>query len=148
MVDCEVCGKPDARIDAVIEGAKLRVCEGCAKLSKRIIYVEPVASRERKESRKAEAEVEIVDDYAVKIKTARERLGITRKELAAQIDEKESFLKHIEEGTASPPDMMARKLERNLKIKLFEEVTVESGGTAKRKSADVTLGDIVDVKKK
>ena len=65
MVDCEVCGKPNAKIDAIIEGVKMRVCRKCAELSSRVIYVEPERPEGRKRKReepKEEVELEVVED--------------------------------------------------------------------------------------
>jgi putative transcription factor len=148
MLDCEVCGRSDANVDCIIEGTKLRVCSNCSKLGK-IVYIEqPPLPRSAKKSASTEFELELVDDYAEQIKKARAKLRLNIGELAAAVGEKESYLDGIENERTIPTEKTARKLERYLRIKLLEEVAVagvpKSG--AKRK-ADVTLGDIVDVKK-
>jgi putative transcription factor len=148
-MDCEVCGRSGARIDAVIEDAKMRVCDNCSRLSKQVLFIEPQVVKERRQVKKTEIELELVDDFDSVIKSARERLGLTRKELGALIDVKESLLKHIEEGRSPPTEAVAAKLEKQLRIKLYEPVPVETGGAKRSGGAGgVTLGDIVDVKKK
>mgnify|MGYP001583598187 CR=1 FL=1 len=148
MSDCEVCGRTGARIDCIIESAKLRVCENCSRLGK-VVYVErpPVLGKGNKMIKK-EFELELVEDYAERIKNARNKLQLNVKELASLILEKESFLDGIEKETTVPTEKTARKLERYLKIKLLEEVPAESSakGNSKR-NADITLGDVVDIKK-
>ena len=152
-MDCEICGRKNARIDAIIEGVKMRVCEDCAKHSKKIIHIEPASEikkdKKNKNVGKIVIEHEIVDDYGIIIKSARERKGLTRKELAALIDEKESFLKRIEEEEAFPPEKLARKLENALGIKLIEEIreVVQSTKPARQK-LELTFGDIAEIKKK
>ncbi|MCS7143330.1 MAG: multiprotein-bridging factor 1 family protein [Aigarchaeota archaeon] len=91
---------------------------------------------------------DIVDEYGSRIREARERLGLTREELASRIQEKASYVKKIENGEAKPSVSLARKIERVLKIKLLEEVSQYEGqqdvGTGGGKR-DLTLADLVDL---
>lgn len=145
--DCEVCGAGNARIFAIIEGAKMRVCETCSKFGK-VIEIE----RERvpKPSPKhIEIEEEIIEDYADVIKKAREKRGMTRSQLAALIMEKESVIKKVEAGELIPPDKLALKLQKALGIKLYEAVEeppLKQSGQAK--GSGITLGDLIEVKQK
>jgi len=147
-LDCEVCGRGGANIDCIIEGTKLRVCSNCSKLGK-VVYIEqPPPPRSAKKSASAEFELELVEDYAERLKKARAKLRLNIGELAAAVGEKESYLDGIEKERTIPTEKTARKLEKYLRIKILEEVAAEGAqkSGAKRK-ADVTLGDIVDVKK-
>jgi len=147
MADCEVCGKMDAHIDCIIEGTKLRVCANCSSLGK-VIFVETTATHNRrKAAQKLDYELEIVDNYADRIRKARTALKLSTKELASLIDEKESFLERIEKETTVPTEKTARKLEKQLKIKLLEEVRIESVPKAAKQKTEVTLGDVVDISK-
>jgi putative transcription factor len=150
-MDCELCGRHEVRIDAMIDGIKMRVCENCSRFGK-VVYVEPSQGGEEMagHQKKADIELEPVDNYAALIKQAREKKGMTCKELCAAIAEKESFMDRIEKGQAVPTEKIGRKLEHFLKIKIFESVD-EGAGAAKmqpKPSQGLTLGDTVNVKTK
>jgi len=91
---------------------------------------------------------EIVDDYAEKIREARERIGLTREVLAAMVGEKVSTIRRIESGKLAPTIQLARKLERVLKIKLVEayEESEEYRYSEGEEEFELTLGDIVEFK--
>ena len=148
-MDCELCGRSDARAVALIEGAKVRVCDKCAEYGK-VLYKEAVVPEKKEQKNlqsKPEIEVDIVENCGEVIKAARERVGLSRHELAAKVDEKESFLRRIEEGVAVPDEKLAKKLEHAIKIRLFEEVTLPTEKKGKEKK-ETTLGDLVEIKKK
>lgn len=65
--------------------------------------------------------MEIVDDCAVLVRKNRERLGLTQDQLGAKINEKGSVISRIESAHMEPDMRMAKKLERFLGVKLFEE---------------------------
>jgi len=145
--DCEVCGRGNAKIFALVDGVKMRVCEACSKFGK-VIEVEKEHAKIEDTPRGIETEEEIVEDYADIIKNAREKKGITRTELAAQMNEKESFLKKVEAGESPPSDQLADKLEKALKIKLYEVIEITKTHTPKSSKGETTFGDLIEVKKK
>ncbi|VVB73394.1 Helix-turn-helix [uncultured archaeon] len=150
-MDCELCGRHEVRIDAMIDGIKMRVCENCSRFGK-VVYVEPMegGSADASFQKKADIELEMVDNYSSLIKQARAKKGMSTKELSAAISEKESFIDRIEKGQAVPTEKVGHKLEHFLKIKLFESVD-EGAGENKLKpkqSQGLTLGDTVDIKSK
>lgn len=152
IMDCELCGRHEVRIDAMIDGIKMRVCENCSRFGK-VVFIEPeesAAADSLGEQRKSDIEFEMVDNYSTLIKQARTKKGMTCKELAAAIAEKESFLDRIEKGQAVPTEKIGIKLEHFLKIKLFESVDEGAGATKMRpkQSQGLTLGDTVDIKPK
>jgi putative transcription factor len=53
------------------------------------------------------------------IKEAREMRGMSQDELGRKINEKPSVISHLETGSMKPNDILARKLEHFLKIRLF-----------------------------
>jgi len=53
------------------------------------------------------------------IREARNKKGITHEQLGQKINEKVTLLKKIETGTIKPDDILSKKLERFLGIKLF-----------------------------
>ena len=159
---CEVCGHKihDEPITAVIEGAKLTVCVECSKHGK-IIHQEevalpqkslkktqaPVAMVQRKSVvAKVEITQEITEDYANKIKAAREKLVLTHEELGKKINEKASVLRNLEAGKMSPNNQLASKLEHMLKIKLLVPISEEKvpPPTSKSANQELTLGDLIE----
>ena len=168
---CEVCGrrirgKPNR---VIIEGAKMTVCKRCARLG--TPYHEPpkpkvtpkgtVAKRTpliRKTSIKASTpkidnSLELIDDYSVKVRQAREKLGLTHEDLGKKIGEKVSVLKKVETGKMVPDNVLARKLEHALQIKLLVPAqSLEPKATkpivAHKPQKGLTLGDIAQIKVK
>ncbi|MGB9703672.1 MAG: helix-turn-helix domain-containing protein [Candidatus Micrarchaeia archaeon] len=129
MFECELCGKQiKGRAYLVkIDSAQLIACEECAK-GKEIIRIIEENKKEKKEEKveKIEkSEEEIAIDYGKRIKEAREKLKIPLKVLAERINEKESYLKRVEEQEVLPNEDLVKKLEKELGIKLFEEVKEE-----------------------
>ena len=53
------------------------------------------------------------------IREARNKKGITHEQLGQKINEKVTLLKKVETGTIKPDDILSKKLERFLGIKLF-----------------------------
>jgi putative transcription factor len=91
---------------------------------------------------------EIVEDYAQKIRSAREKMGLSHEDLGKKINEKASLLRHIETGKATPNNSLAARLEHVLKIKLMVPIADEKV-TAVPKPAvgGLTLGDLIDLGK-
>jgi len=91
---------------------------------------------------------EVVEDYAQRVRRARERLGLTQKELAVKARVGENVIKRIEAGTLVPPIDLARRLERILGVKLLEPVAEEFEEPGGGGSEDfyLTLGDIAELR--
>ena len=146
--DCEVCGTDNSRIIAIVDGVKMRVCENCAKFGK-VVEVEKEKSVGKKQlPGKIEVEEEVVEDYAERIKLARQKKGLSTTELAKLVAEKESFLKKVESGDIPPTDKLADKLEKALAIKLYEIVEIAAPETQKSSKQGTTFGDMIEMKKK
>lgn len=159
---CEMCGRElDSKTakKAVVEGSLLILCQDCyARLSKTTTVREPPkqpprttpsVSAPKKQTRVVE-ELEIVDDYATRIKSARESLGWTQDVLAQKVGESVLTIKRIEGGKLKPSVELARRLERVLAIKLLEPVvkedryiSINSGG-----SEHLTIGDLISIEEK
>ena len=91
---------------------------------------------------------EVVEDYAQRVRRAREKLGLTQKELAIKVKVGEKVIKRIEAGTLVPPIDLARRLERVLGVKLLEPVAEEYEEEPGQKGGDfyLTLGDIAELR--
>lgn len=134
---CELCGArtPKTR-NVVIEGTLLSVCSSCAKFgesgpTKRETKEPPTVARrlERRERRMRTRDVykgasaeALAADYPARIRSAREKMNLSQKVLAASINEKLSIINKLEAGDMRPSDALVAKLERALEIKLREKV--------------------------
>lgn len=152
-MQCELCGKETNLFKAVIEGTELKVCKECAGFGEIIGKIRPpVKEKKKKAVKEKEESPEIVQvmvpDYAKKVKTAREGLGLKQEGLAKKINEKESVIHKIETGHYEPNITLARKLERFLKIKLVEEQQIEKTEKKRKDLAaeGFTIGDIIKLK--
>lgn len=142
-MDCDICGKISVNRKALIEGAILNVCDKCIELGVEIGKKEKVVE----ESRDDEAFGVIILDCAYRIKARREIIGLSQKELAFKINEKESVIHLIESGKLVPTFDSARKLERFLGITLIvKEEDNFSSGKINFRDRNLTIGDLVKLK--
>jgi len=94
-------------------------------------------------------DMELIEDYARTIQTARQKKGISQDELAQKIGESISTLKAIEAGRHKPTEKTIKGLERELDISLLELLgTVPIKTSTAQAGAGPTLGDRVVVKRK
>lgn len=163
---CEVCGRriigPPFR--AMIEGAKMTVCNKCVKLGSvfweartepRLKKVakrlpSPALQPPRRQPPLPVAEgLELIDDFGVKVRQAREKLGLSHEDLGKKISEKVSVLRKIESRKMTPDNLLVEKLQHALRIKLMAPVSEPKVPTKAlaSKPAAPTLGDIAQVKK-
>jgi len=162
---CEVCGRKihTEPVRAIIEGARLTVCVECSKHGKVILHEEadlpkksatkPQAPISMVQKRPIVAKVEITqeltEDYANKIRAAREKLALSHEELGKKINEKASVLRNLETGKMAPNNQLASKLEHMLKIKLLVPVSEEKVTTLPTAAnQELTLGDLIEMDKK
>ncbi|MBY8987103.1 MAG: TIGR00270 family protein [Candidatus Lokiarchaeota archaeon] len=165
--ECPICGgKIWGRGEKVlIEGAKITVCQSCAQFGVKIkskpkmtdtykeLYPKPKSSVKKvAHPRGIEESIEIVDDYVVRIRNARNARGLNQDQFAQKLNEKPSLLRRIEAGKVEPTIMLAKKIEEVYNIKLLKQID-EIEPTAKqsqymKKSSGSSLGDIAYVKKK
>jgi putative transcription factor len=115
-MECEVCGCPIAGKPSLvlIEGVAMNVCSGCATFGKII----ESARREQSSLDEETAGLEIVEDYPMLIRRARERMGLKQEELAKRLAERASVVQRLESGRLRPDERLLNKLERALGIKL------------------------------
>jgi len=134
-MDCEICGKGIGKLrQTVLDGNTLFVCEDCSSFGKEKAVKEeaeeklqrPAPQRSVLPPRFREKEfdlgLEIVDDFGKQIRKAREAKGLTTKELAMKIFEKESLLHRIENQSIKPSDKMIEKLGKQLGIQLKKKI--------------------------
>ncbi|MEM0001956.1 MAG: multiprotein bridging factor aMBF1 [Desulfurococcaceae archaeon] len=158
---CEMCGRElDQREakKAIVEGSLLILCPSCyQRLSKQSVVKEvqskPPQGKDKvkqtqpkpSSSRRIE-EYEVTENYASKIKTAREKLGWSQEILAQKVGESVNTIKRIESGKLKPSIELARRLEKILGIKLLEPVVNEIGESLTTSKGEyLTIGDIINV---
>ena len=150
-LSCDICGATPVRAQILVEGAKLLACGRCMKTGKiihRFHDDEPDAVPEA--YKPPEESEEIVEDYGKLIRSAREKAKLPIAVVAERIREKESYLQAIENERLAPTMDVAKKLEKELGIKLIETVQESAGASAaaSAKFSEPTLADMVSEKKK
>jgi len=150
---CDMCGSVGTLYKTIIESAELNVCHDCSKFGKVIgIVKEEISEKIKKDAIDKEQEKEVLEviaeDFADKIKNRREQLGLTQKDFAKKLNEKESIIHKIETGSFAPPLSLARKLEKFLHIKLVEEHEEKHEKSAKAEMSSFTIGDLIKAKDK
>ena len=153
-INCDLCGKVNESLNrTLIENVELNVCSACSKFGK---VLEPIKRPSAKEQHKQlirlhdekEEKIELlVEDFAEIIKKRRESIGLTQKDFAKKINEKESTVHNIETGAMEPQLSLARKLERILGVRLVEEHEERHENIKKQKGEGFTLGDFIKIKR-
>ncbi|HSV42797.1 MAG TPA: multiprotein bridging factor aMBF1 [Methanomassiliicoccales archaeon] len=162
---CELCGNETGKLTAVmIEGTQLKVCGDCAKFGdgvkaggkdapNRIVIQSRLENRERRMKTKdvyqAEEQVaELVEDYAERVRHAREGKGWKQEELAIKMSEKLSLVQKVERGDMRPDDALIKKLEKTLNIQLIEKVPLIKPEKKAMAGKGLTLEDFIRTSKK
>jgi putative transcription factor len=163
---CEMCGKSVTFCKkVVIEGVLLEVCTECAKFGTEakkgqapLAGPKPVIEQrlERRELRKKQRDVysdggeeELVEDFAARIRNARSRMGLTQKDLAAKLNEKQTVLSKVESGGMRPDEKLIKKLQKELGIALKERPPAEADvKSTSYGSGSLTLADLIKMKEK
>jgi putative transcription factor len=147
---CELCGRQvnESPKSVIIDGTIFRVCSPCSKRGK---PYNPGISKNIKPSAHSatsspfrqtptnqpiikkrvypNSRIQLTDetllthDFGRVIREARMKKGLTHEQLGLKMSEKASLLKKIETGALKPDELLARKFERYLQVKLY--LTVE-----------------------
>lgn len=151
---CDICGNTPVRAQVLVEGAKMLACGRCMGSGKVILRLdeddgEPIV---RPTATTLDSSEEIVEGYGRIIINAREKTGLPIAVVAERIKERESYLHAIEHERLAPTMEVAKKLEKELGIKLVEKVAGSMSPSLSKPSSKnfqpPTLGDIIEVKKK
>ena len=169
-MQCEMCGETVRGTPKLVrvEGAELLVCSKCEKYGTEVqqvrrtdlkIPARGAAAKPASTPTGAPAQIwhkrdmfdfmggEVVEDYADRIKHARMEKGLSQKDLAMQMKEKEHLIKKIENAELIPEDNVRKKLEKVLEIRLIDapvEAQVEKKVPG---SLTPTLGDLTIIRK-
>ncbi len=158
---CEMCGRPVYRPKYYeVDGVVMILCDKCAKFGKPV-SIKKIQQRKEivyKAKRKVDRILEepswdLVENFGIKIRDAREKKGWKQEDLARKIGEPVTFIRKLESGKIRPPDDVIEKLEKLLGIKIRKEIGVDEESIADeleelKSSGKITLGDVVIIKKK
>ena len=164
-MECEICGKPvpeNNPIRAKIEGSVMVVCKECSKLGKvqktppKPKFVKQnkkpkrqAPTRKKVYSRNDEPTEELIEDFSLEVRKAREAKNWSREDLGKKINERVSVINRIETGKMTPDTKLTKKLENILDIKLLEKVdNIDLNQFISNSSGERTLGNIMKIKRK
>jgi putative transcription factor len=130
-MECEICGKSTLNNKIIeFEGQELIVCSGCSSFGREKIKKEKKESliQPRKKpfhQKDLDAGFELIENWGNKIKRERELRGLTIKELARKLFEKESVMHKIEQEKIFPSNTLIEKIEKFFGISLREKIKNE-----------------------
>ena len=152
-INCYLCGKVEESLNrTLIENVELNVCGDCSKFGKVLAPIKRYTPKEqpkiiqKMELKKEKIEL-LVENYPDIIKIKRESMGLSQKDFASRINEKESTIHKIETGSLEPNLELAKKLEKALGIKLIEQYEERHETSKRSKQEGFTLGDFIKVNK-
>jgi len=138
---CEVCGSPlrASPNRVLIDGATMIVCNNCAKLGKPLGPAAPVQGRvnpvqnalrtmAQRPIQPIEVEFDVDPEYYLKIRQAREKLGLSQEQLGQLLSEKPSVIRMVESKKLKPDLTLTRKFMHQLKINLLVSLSELEGG--------------------
>jgi len=156
MILCESCYKKHAKSgsDTSSKGSKSSKT-GKKSKSKSKKYSKSSKSKSRSKTKskgssrkRGITEEDIVMNYGEKVRKAREKKGLTQKDVGKKINEKASVIHRIESEHMEPSISLAKKLGKELGIKLVGKESMDYKKENKDSEGDdVTLGDVADIKK-
>ena len=152
MSTCDMCGREDRLVLVELEGSQLNVCSNCGKHGKRVgapAVKKGIRNFKPRKIEKVEIEEEVVVDFAVKLRKAREKRGLKQKEFADLLNEKESLLQKWEAGSLIPKINVAKKLERMLGMNFVIQIKdAKEAPKLESTAGEMTLGDFIKFRKR
>jgi putative transcription factor len=164
-MQCEICGAEirGKSFRIIVDRAELDACDKCKGFGKEVSPRGPAGVRGgapaafgapgsmpvRRTRRDVFDQIkdELVEDYADRIKKAREAKHMTDEELAKKTQSKVNIIKKVERGELIPEDALVKKIELALEVKLTEGVAEAERSGRKGESRVMTLGDLIKVKR-
>ncbi|HYX71702.1 MAG TPA: multiprotein bridging factor aMBF1 [Nitrososphaera sp.] len=126
MSYCELCGHQTFEKKMVIvDGTVFNVCAACSKRGKPYVVPQIAAKKKKPLAAKPQKKIGLADEtiltpnFARLIREARMKMGLTHEQLGMKMNEKAQLLKKFETGSLKPDEILAKKLERYLAIKLY-----------------------------
>lgn len=156
-MQCELCGRVCECKPALVDGVRMMLCPGCIRHGEIIKETpkpkpqKPIIDRIKRPPVKdvyKDMNKELVNDWNIIIKDARKKKGLSREELGFKIGERTVTISKIENGDLKPSDKVVTKLEKELDIKLLEEVERVPSNLSTSSPKGLTLGDFIKTEEK
>lgn len=172
MAQCEMCGAEKSSLTTTkVEGAELELCDDCSDFGTEV-KTESTSTTSTKYSTSSSSNSssssssvtsggssgggrrrdmfdqmdEIASDYDERLREAREREGLSREDLAKELNEKASLIGKLERGDILPSDDVRAKLQKRLDVSLSEGSSDGESDWETDSSMTQTLGDVVERK--
>jgi len=142
-----MCGKEDDLLLVLVEEVEMNLCRNCSKFGKTLNPTKKISKTDHPKKIEEEYVEGTIENFSEIIKNKREKLGLSQKELARSLNEKESIVHKIETGHIEPNLDLARKIERFLGIKILKEYSVRYKKISSENKS-FTIGDIIGNKKR
>lgn len=132
-MNCELCGKEGPLQERILEGTRMMLCTPCGGFGKQVSRPKPSAPARPQPRPQATIPdrgtivQDLVENYGLLVKRKRESMGLKQQELARQLNIKESLLHSIESGRFAPSLPLARKLEKQLRLRLVDQQELPDG---------------------
>lgn len=135
------------------------VCENCSKLGtiqkkqKPSKFVQVKQRKKPKQQKRTyknnEPSEELIEDFNINIRKAREAKNWSREDLGKKINERVSVINRIESGKMTPDLKLTKKLEKTLNITLLENINeLDLNQFINNSSNERTLGNVMKIKRK
>jgi putative transcription factor len=108
----------------IVDGTVFNVCVSCSKHGKQYVP-SPILTRKKHVVVKRQKMIGLADatmlapDFAKLIREARMKMGLTHEQLGMKMNEKVQLLRKFETGSLKPDELIAKKLERYLGVRLY-----------------------------
>jgi len=126
MSYCELCGRTTAdKKMVIVDGTVFNVCIACSKHGKPYVPGQAIKKKKAVAATRPQKKIGLADetmlasDFAGRIREARMKMGLTHEQLGMKMNEKAQLLRKFETGALKPDELLAKKLERFLGIKLY-----------------------------
>lgn len=90
--------------------------------------------------------LELVEDYGAQIRKARQKLGLSEKDLAKKMQEKESVVKNLEKQDLTPDQRLISKIRKYLSLDIVEHIDAQKGQILAKATGAKTIGDMLKMK--
>ena len=154
MAECELCGLRKKTRVLNIEGTDTEVCFDC-------MPFEPAKEQQaiaklKKPSAAGKLNLmptfQLIDNFNIVIKKARESKALTQEQLASLLKEKYSFVRAIEKGNLKPDYKLALRIEKLLGVNIIKRETssgqeptenIKAEENTGKSEHPLTLGDLL-----
>ncbi|MFO8019424.1 MAG: multiprotein-bridging factor 1 family protein [Promethearchaeia archaeon] len=161
--------------EIMIEGARIRVCSSCAQKGNKAPAKNKLKQQLRKKQRRTRSKrktykksakkkrrsrsntlknLEVVPNYAKKIRKVRNSKNLDQEKFAKKLNEKPSLIRRMEANRMKPTIQLAKKIQDTYNVRLLQKKDTNVNLTASQRKKFLkrgngqSLGDIAFIKKK